>query len=436
MFFTKWTQHLAFDTHAHDLGLFHSALWNTVHGHFMVDSLRNQIYFSDHLSFFLALLSPFYKLYSGPEILFVGTAAAFAFAFLMFYRFAFERLQEESLALFAALAFALNRYVWGAFLHEFHPDFFAPLFFFLLFLSAYRKRWALFLISLTFILLIKEDYSLYVIPIGVYFLLKRGLRRYGLAALIGSVIYGTFAFSVFLPFFMQLAGKFDYGYLGTWGHLGKSFLEIAISVLTHPKDFLAALSYRPLLNFGIKFLFLPFLAPTTLLFVVPPLLLNTSASHALIRGLSIHYGLIPATLAFVGVIEGLSRLRMLLKSHSALIPGIFLLVLILVGLPRFTFYKPSLESVSVHIACETLKDKQPLCVQSSLFPHLIPQGDFSIFPECSERARFLLVHPSLESYPLSNEEFEEKFQEINQGKEWRLLESWGKLTLFERRSGS
>jgi len=136
MTIVKVTQHLAFQTHAHDLGLFHSALWNSVNGKFMVDNIRQHIYFADHLIFFLIFLVPFYWIYSGPEVLLVASAVAFGLGLFLVYQLALERLRDRTLALLIAFAFGLNRYVWGAFLHEFHPDFFAPFSFFV------WHRWA------------------------------------------------------------------------------------------------------------------------------------------------------------------------------------------------------------------------------------------------------------------------------------------------------
>lgn len=433
MFVVKWTQHLAFYTHAHDLGLFHSALWNTVNGRFMVDSLRGQIFFSDHLIFFLVPLTSFYWIWPEPEALLFASALAFALGVTTIYRLSKERLEDGALAAILALAFGLNRYVWGAFLHEFHPDFFAPFFWFLLFIGFYRKKDALLLLALIAILSLKEDYSLYLIPVGVFFVLL-GEKRRGVIISILAASYALLAFRVLLPFFYAATGKgaSAYAYLGSWGYLGGSFGEITSRILSDPEVLCGNVVLKPLINFGLKFLFLPVLSPLTLIYLMPPLLLNASASFPLIRNLSIHYGLIPATLAFIASIESIRFLKLKAGNKFGSLSFCVAACLLLVGVGKYPFFFPAREASILKQTRAELALKGPLCAQSSLYPHLQPREGISLFPECSERDQYLLLHSSAEPYPLSREEFKESLREILRSGEWRILWRQGELIFFER----
>ena len=433
MLVIKWTQHMAFETHSHDLGLFHSSIWNAARGHGLLDAARGEFYLADHLIFFLYLLAPFFWIYPGPEMLFVLSAAAFSAAAFLFYQLAEERLKNQFWAVLLAAAFITNRYLWGAFLHEFHPDFFVPVFFFLLFLSFFRNYKLTFLISLAAILSLKEDNALYLIPIGFYFLLQPGGKKRGILTISAGALYFFAAFRWGLPYFMQAAGKEKvYGYLGLWAGLGGSFGDIARNVLTNPSLLFSAVSARSLSSFFVKFIGLPVFSPLALIYLLPPLFLFSSSAFPLMRGFSIHYGLLPATLGFLASLEGLKNVKQIAGVRAPSVIGILISILILVGLPRFTFYIPMKEAGILRANQANLTGYRPLCVQSSVFPHLIPEGKFSIFPECAPDARFLLLQPGADPYPLSPLEFERETARIFRSAGWKKINQWGRAVLLER----
>jgi len=429
MLYTKWMQHLSFNTHSHDVGLFHSAIWNSLHGQWMFDSVRGQFYLADHLIFFLFFFIPFYWIYPGPETLYCLSAVAFSGAAFIIYKLAEEQLKNKLAAFLILIAFSTNRYIWGAFLHEFHPDFFAPVFFFLLFLSFYKKKFYLFFISLFCILILKEDYALYLIPAGLYFLIQKGRRAIGLATIFISTVYFLAAYCRVLPYFSENSGS--YTYINSWSHLGSGPADVLKNLFLNPSIFLFSISYKTIVTFFTKFIFLPFLSPATLLFVLPPLFLYTSAQFELIRGLSIHYGLIPATFAFIALVEGLRNLGSVKGMKNAVL--ILISIFCTVSLYKPTFYLPILETREFQLRQAEFSKKRPACVQSSLFPHLIPSGEFSIFPECSDRAKYLFLFTKADPYPFSKLDFEEAVSRLSDGNIWELRENSGGLMLFERK---
>ncbi|PIQ85549.1 MAG: hypothetical protein COV74_08645 [Candidatus Omnitrophica bacterium CG11_big_fil_rev_8_21_14_0_20_45_26] len=431
MLLTKWGQHLSFHTHSHDLGLFHSILWNAANGNGFVDAFKHQIYFSDHLIFFLALLAPFYKIHAGVGTLFLLTAVAFAATAVILSRLAEARIGDRSVAFILGAAFLLNRYVWGAFLHEFHPDFFAPFFFFALFLSIDRQNNILLFLSTLAVLSLKEDYALYLIPIGIYFILTHKNRRQGLWLVMAGMVYSWLAFRVLIPYFYGLAGKSGgYAYLGSWGHLGHGFSEVMATVISHPISVIQNLSGRTLFNFGVKCLFLPLVSPLTLIYILPPLFLNTVSSFPLIRHLSIHYGLIPVTLTYVGCVEAL---RFLKNKGLDRLTVLLACLLLIVGIGRYWIYWPQPESFLLSEHANSLKREKAICVQSSLFPHLIPKGDFSIFPECADEAQYLFLNPAASTYPLSEDDYRNTVDSISRGGRWVLDQRFGRSVLFKRK---
>ncbi len=431
MLWFKWSQHLAFHTHSHDVGLFHSVISNTAHGNFMWDSVRDRIFLSDHLMFFLIFLAPFYWIYNGPEMLFVLSAISYAAAGVILYKLAFERLQDRYLALAVALTFWLHRYVWAAFQHEFHPDFFAPLFFFLIFLSFDKKSKGAFFASLFFILTLREDYALYLIPVGIYFFIH--CKPVGALTILFGAGYAVTAFSMILPYYYKMAGiQSGYTYLGSWSNLGGGFGEVFRNFVTEPHVLISELSFRTLSNFFARFLGLPFLSPASLIFLMPPLLLFASSQFPLIKGLSIHYGLIPAAFGLIASIEGIRVLSGWLKEKGRIKLGLVVSVLLAVGVSRLTFYVPVKEAfLFPSVRSEILKHEN-LCVQSSLYPHLTPKSGISIFPECAKDHKYLLLHKNADPFPLSSHIFSEEFYGKRRSLEWDEAGEWGDLVLFEK----
>ncbi len=422
---------MSFNTHSHDVGLFHSALWNSLHGNWLLDSVRGQFYLADHLIFFLYFLIPFYWIYSGPETLYFLSAVAFAFSAFFIFKLAKERLKNELAAFLIFTAFASNRYIWGAFLHEFHPDFFAPLFLFILFFSFYQKKFFPFFLSFVCILILKEDYALYLIPAGIYFFIQKEGKPTGLAVILISVVYFGAAYFWILPHMQKISGiTSGYTYVNSWSHLGSGPFDIVRNLVLNPAAFLSSISYKTIFTFFTKFIFLPFLSPASLLFLLPPIFLYTSAQFELIRGLSVHYGLIPAAFGFIAVIEAVRNLEKM-KIPKNLTP-ILISILCVVGLFRFTFFIPMPESGELKMRQDGFMKKRPICVQSSLFPHLVPDGSFSIFPECSAGDKYLLLFAKAETYPFSKPEFQKRLSEIIASDKWQLKENSGGVMLFEK----
>lgn len=431
MFLAKWTQHLSFNTHSQDVGLFHSALWNSLHGNWMFDSVRGQFYLADHLILFLYFLVPFYWIYQGPETLCFLSALAFAGAAFVIYKLSYERLRSELAGFLILAAFITNRYVWGAFLHEFHPDFFAPIFLFLLFLSFHKKQTLLYFLSLFSLLFLKEDYALYLIPAGIYFLIQKHSKSIGLLTIILSGVYFLVAYQWLLPHMQKIAGMpSGYSYVNNWSHLGSGPAEIMKNVALNPALFLSSISFKTVATFFTKFMFLPILSPASLLFVLPPLFLYASAQFELIRGLSIHYGLIPSAFGFVAAIEGLKNIARLKlpQNLTTTLASAFLII----GLFRFTFYIPMPESNELKMRENQFSEMRPMCVQSSVFPHLVPNGKFSIFPECLKRDQYLLLFLKGDDYPLPNGGIKAWYSDSHWKSEWQLVENSNGLLLFKR----
>lgn len=430
MLIVKWTQHLAFQTHSHDYGLFHSVLWNAAHGNSFLDAFKYEIYFADHLMFFLAALVPFYKLHPGPETLHALTAFAFLLGMIGFYRVSFVCGEKRWFAFLFAVAFGLNRYVWAAFLHEFHPDFFAPFFIFWLYQSVKKNNTIAFLIAFILTLSLKEDYALYLIPLGIFFLFSRETRVKGMQLACYSALYALIAFDVLLPSFYHTVGKgAEYGYLGSWSHLGGSFGAIAKNLVMKPALLMGHLEWSTFVKFFSRLLFLPFLNPLALIFLLPPMVLNASSAFPLIRHFSIHYGLIPVTFGFLASMEALAHFRKFLPAK--VIAGV-ITALIIVNVPRLPFFLPAKEAKVLREEQDWIRTQAPLCVQSSLFPHLIPDGKFSIFPECAVEAKYLLLNKNAETYPLAQGEYEAVVRKVIAAGGWKPGREMEGLSFFER----
>jgi uncharacterized membrane protein len=282
-------QFYRFRTSSYDLVIFDEAVRSYSHflpGTSIIKGLHNGFgpHFSelgDHWSPILAVLAPFYWLYSGPQTLLVAQAVLFALAIpplWVFTRRAFGGGRKAIIgAYLVSVAYALSWPIASALAFDFHEVAFAPLLIAIALerLQAGRLRTALF--ALAALLLVKEDMGLLVAGIGIYLAVARPrvVRRQllvGCILIVGGLLDTVIATYVLIPAF---GGRSDYYWAYT--ALGANGQQAVGHLVTHPLSSLKLLItprvklVTMLWLFG-AFCFLPLRSPIALATI--PLLLE------------------------------------------------------------------------------------------------------------------------------------------------------------------
>lgn len=199
-------------------------------------------FFAHHFSPFLFLLAPLGTLREAPIWLYTAQDAVLAASFaLLFGRIA--RLPNVHRYAKAGMALALftHPFWFGLKYYEFHELSFAPLPMFFLLVGWERKNPWMVLAAALSLMCIKETSFFSLAWFGCVLLVtsrEAKLKVCGTAVLTLAVCFWFFYFKGILP---AIAGRSESMFLQYYGHLGNSMLEVALSPVQRPFDFLKAI---------------------------------------------------------------------------------------------------------------------------------------------------------------------------------------------------
>ena len=228
-------------------------------------------YLSHHFSPSIIILSPF--------LLLSETRLGYAygllfFIILTFVIFAFLLIKKNirgNLFLFSMILFASNIYLNRLFF-SYHFELLTVFFFLLFFLGKEINKFSISIVAFLFLLLLKEDISIYLTCLGVYFLIQKDWK-YGVCLIVIPIIYFLFVPSFFRSFIDKSA---FIDWLHYWDKWGVSYLEIATNLVMHPIEVLQIFfsKWKVFRDFLLSFSPVVLLSPSYLLITLPIFLLH------------------------------------------------------------------------------------------------------------------------------------------------------------------
>ena len=325
LYFTalSWLRYMNFFAALQDLGMYTQQLWGFVHGHAFLCSLYDLPHdnmLAEHVMPVIALLSPFYALWTDPRMalflqtLFVGLAA------WPLYQIARQFGLSAWLAAVLGLSYLAHPQLQTANLYDFHPDALMPFFLLMAFRAMRDGRWALYWLMAALALACKEDAALPVALIGLYAMFAR--RRYlaGGVTLAAALLWFWIAVDVIIPAFRGAPYKHAARYL--WlvepyvgavdvKSLGKA--ELVGIVLAHPFATVARLltltRADALLRLLGPTLGLSVFGPLELLIALPALAANLLAESDRQHGFNLHYSFSMLPFVYVSAASGIAWLN-------------------------------------------------------------------------------------------------------------------------------
>lgn len=276
----------AFGTKAEDLGIMDQVLWNTVHGHFMHQTICNPIgdsnclgdvsRFAIHFEPILVLLAPLYLVAPSAKALMVLQVIVVASGAFPAYLLAARRLRNPLWGVAFALLFLLHPALLMTTIDDFHPETLAAtaMMWALYFLAIRRYRM---LVALCIVMLLcKETFALDVTMIGLFVALLQQHWRVGLG--IAAMGVGTLCLALFVMHLTSPIGQSPVA--GRLGNLTSNPIQTLLLLGTDP----ARRAY--LLKLFAPTGFLPLLSPWVLALALPNILLNmVSSNPAMYSGL-------------------------------------------------------------------------------------------------------------------------------------------------------
>jgi len=180
--------HHGLGTASYDSALYDQGMWLLSRFEAPFVTLMGRNLFGDHTSFVLLFLVPLYWVAPGAWIMFFAQSAAIAAGAIPVYLYARRRLGSDWVALVGAGAYLLHPAVGWTNLENFHPDSFLGVFVGVALYAALERRWRLYAVFVVLSLMVKEDASLVIVPLGVWVALRRD-RRIGLLTVFGSLAF-------------------------------------------------------------------------------------------------------------------------------------------------------------------------------------------------------------------------------------------------------
>ena len=180
--------HRGLGTSAFDLPLYDQGLWLLSRFKEPFVTIMGRNLFGDHTSFILLFLVPFYWFIGGPGFLLAVQSAAIGAGAIPIFLYARKRLENEGFALILAIVYLLHPAVVYTNMENFHPDAFLGVTVGFAIYAALSERWRMYAVFVVLALLVKEDVSLVIIPLGLWVGLRKNFRA-GVLTVLGSVGY-------------------------------------------------------------------------------------------------------------------------------------------------------------------------------------------------------------------------------------------------------
>ena len=180
--------HHGLGTASYDSALYDQGMWLLSRGESPFVTLMGRNMFGDHTSFILLFLVPLYWVAPGAWIMFFAQSAAIGAGAIPIFLYGRNRLGSEWMALVGGLVYLVHPAVGWTNLENFHPDAFLGVLVGCAIYGALERKWRVYGVFVVLSLMVKEDVSLVIVPLGIWVALRRD-RRIGLITIFGSILF-------------------------------------------------------------------------------------------------------------------------------------------------------------------------------------------------------------------------------------------------------
>ncbi len=308
LFFFSSLRHSLFQSGALDLGFFDQGLWLLSQNIVPKSSIIDVNLLGDHVAFILYPLSVFYRIYPDIHWLFLIQAIAISSGILPIISLSKQKRVEDKQIYLVILIYLFSPILFNAnSTYDFHPDIFAVPCLLWIILWVEENKLVNFCFTLFILLSCKAVFSLTVIALGIWLVLRKK-RLMGVIAIALGILWFLTATQILMPIFGSKSGRF----LSLYGSLGSSYLEILSNLFIKPNLILNKIFSIDSLIY-LLLLFAPAIwsfksaNKTLLLIASPTILMNILSDYPPQRYLANHYPLTVLPILIVMVISGINK---------------------------------------------------------------------------------------------------------------------------------
>ena len=494
IYFTAYTWSFfdAFLSNAEDMGIMDQALWNTLHGAVLHQTICNSISdtnclgdvsrFAIHFEPIMLPLSLLYLLAPTPKALMLVQAVIVACGAYPVFWIACRRLGSPLAGVIFAAGYLLYPALQSAVMFDFHAVTLSMAFLlFAIYFMLTRNNIGL-VIACVLALSTKEEIPLDILMLGLVILVFQRRRKMGLGLIVLSLAWLAMALVVMRHFspvgHSPTAARF--------GYLGNDPLQAALFIATHP---IQLLRDQILANGGLEYLnrmlgafsFLGLASPLTLVLCLPALLINLLSSSQ-----SMHIGahqysaevvpfMVFSAISGVAILwrvftllrprgaRALSRLVLLAEHVGALsrarMPAFsparaFLALLLVVtlggivvqqrlvnmaNLPQVSFWAWPTATAHSELAgsvVSLIPADASVCAQNTLVPHLSQRRYIYQYPYNAEQADYVILDTKGYIYPFASwDDYDQSVQTLLASGQFTTIFNLDGYLVLQRASG-
>ena len=298
----------------YDLSIFDQAIWHMSHLQIPESTIRNVPWvFGDHFDPIIALLAPVYALFPDARTLLVAQVFLLIAGVAVVYLWSKKEKIAPFMAVLVSFLYLTHPGIQGAVNCDFHEIAFAPLLILAVFYFVSRKKWRSFFVSAFLLLLVKEEFALWVAAIGVFVILREKEVRAGVATLIMGVVYFLLVMNVFMPALNPVGSGYAYGNLYPGFENG---FGAGLSYYAHnPAKIVDVVAQNPDKWWTIALYILPLAVPFAFDFLgiilfLPAVATRVLSSYKYLSYAGLYYNAVFAALAVVVLIHFLTSGKM------------------------------------------------------------------------------------------------------------------------------
>lgn len=301
---TSIARHKVFSSSCYDFGIFVQMFWSLKSDLTAVTTCERDMFlshFNVHASFIYYLLVPFYAIFPSENTLLISQAVLAMGGVIPLYLIAKKHGYKGAIRIAVCMIYIFYAGLTAPNFYDFHENAFLPTLLMWLLYAVDTRKYILFYIMSALTCIVKEDAPLYVMCIGLYFLIEeKGWKRlHGFAVLVISGVY-----FVLISNWLKEYGDGEMMASTRFGNLtleaGDSFFSIIKNVLTNPAYFFSLFIRENSLVFFLEIMlplmFLPFMTKKLhryllmIPFIIMNLVIGTSYGYAAGVGYQYIYG--------------------------------------------------------------------------------------------------------------------------------------------------
>jgi uncharacterized membrane protein len=460
-------RHDAFMTNAEDFGITDQALWNTIHGHLLHQTICNIVFdtncvspagtirFAIHIDPLLIPISLLYFIWADPKVLLVLQTLVVASGAYPVFWLARLRLRSNLAAVAIAVLYLLYPAQQQALTFDFHAVTFTASFLLFMLYFMYTGRMVAVFIFAFLSLACKEEIGLVVAMFGVWALVFQWRWRSGFALFLIGVTWFGLAYAVIMPHFSPTGHPL---LVSRYPQLEKPTAFIANSLL-HPHGFLNQYVREPghLAYLNVLFspaLYLPLLAPWILFMAFPSLAINLLSSNPQMYSGIFQYNAEIVPVLIFATVEALVIISWLIQvivawlhlyfcrcygrydgqAFYSWLPGRIVHIGLLVGLlggtlvstiyTDYSFYGQmpfsegfSWPEMTDHLRLtqhfiEMIPPTASVSAQSKLVPHISEREHIYLFPYADDLADYVFLDVTSDPYPYNASQYMHEVQRL------------------------